>query len=356
MIWKTPVHDLLRSRSAEFGVFDSWEVADHFGDPAREYAAIRESAGLLDMSHMGKLRVTGRDRVRYLHNMLSNDIRGLADGSGCHAALLTHQGRLESDLHCLASADELWLVCPAAGHASLCATLRRHIIGDQVEIEDWTDRLAILSLQGPAARPALERLLSIPLSGLPAAAHRTVQRPSGRWIVALMDRTGCGGCDLWLPAEDAASVWTRLADQEGMFPAGRRCLDWLRTEAGIPWFGVDMDDRSLPMVFGLDSALSLTKGCYRGQEIVARIRHRGRLDRRMAGLVIGSEEAVPAGSEVHGPEGRAGHVTSCIPSPRLGKPLALAVLKLACAQPGFRLTVALGDASVPAEVVALPLG
>ncbi len=355
MITKIPIHDVARRRGAHLCEFSSWRVVEHFGEPLHEYRTVRDSLGVLDLSHYGKLRVTGPDRVRYLHNMLSNDIRGLSEGQGCYAALLTRQGHLESDLHCLALPEELWLVCPPAGRSRLVATLQHHIVSDQVVIEDRTERQAIFSLQGPAGLTVLERIFGPRLDDLPPASHRPVHHPSGAWLAAAVDRTGCGGGEIWIAAERAPTLWTTLVESEGILPAGHRCLDWLRTEAGIPWYGVDMDDSSLPMVFGLESAISLNKGCYRGQEIVARITHRGRLDKRLCGLAVDHPEPPPRGAQVWSGGTKLGETTSAVLSPALQKPLALAVLPTDHTRPGMMVEVSHGASRAAATVVTLPL-
>jgi len=354
-IYRSPLHEVEAAGGARFGQYHSWDIAEDYGDPRREYDAVRAGAGALDLSHVGKVRVLGRDRVRYLHNMVSNDIKKLVPGQGCYAALLTHQGRMESDLYVYAFADELWLECPAVAKAHVLETLNKYIVADVVTIEDMTDKLAILSLQGPCSRRKMADCLGIPLDGQDLLQHSMVERSQARWVAVRRDRTGCDGYDLWLPRENAASIWRQWVESEDIAPVGYQALNWLRTEAGIPWFGVDMDDSRLPMEMGLDSAISLTKGCYRGQEIVARVTYRGHLDRRLGGIVLDAPEPPPNGADVRRQGARIGEVTSAVISPRLGRPLALAILKLDFLKPGTAVDVRCGESIRPGEVVAMPL-
>jgi folate-binding protein YgfZ len=351
----TLLHDVERADGASFQTYCGWEVAAHFGDPRAEYQALRHEACALDVCFLGKLRATGRDRVRYLHNMLSNDIKSLQTGAGCHAALLTRQGRMESDLWVYAFADELWLECPPCATEQVVETLNRHIVSDVVKLDAMNETLGILSLQGPKAGEIMERVSGISLSSLEPLQHRTVEGKADKWVVVRRDRTGFGGYDLWLPRADVSDVWRRWSETERVQPAGLWALDWARTEAGIPWYGTDMDDKTLPMEMGLDTAISLSKGCYRGQEIVARVTHRGRLDRRLAGIMIECGEPPSRGTEVRSQGARIGEVTSAVHSPRLGKPLALAVLKTDFLQPGTLVDVAYGESHRPGTVIALPL-
>ncbi len=352
---KSALIDHLALRGACFEQLFSRRVAASFGDPATEYEAVRSSAGLFDISYVGRLRVGGRDRARYLHSMLTNDIKQLRPGMGCYAALLTHQGKMESDAFVFADEEEIWLECPPAGTARVGETLRRYVVADQVEVEDHTDDFCALSIQGPDSLK-IATAVAPEASGCAAPlTHCVVEGASGPWRVIRRDRSGYGGIDFWMPGADAATVWDRLVEAGQVCPCGHEALNWLRTEAGIPWFGVDMDESSLPMEFGLESALSFTKGCYRGQEIVARVTHRGRLDRRLSALAVQHREPPHRGAEVFSAGVPAGHVTSAVVSPRLGLPLALAILKNDFREPGTQLEVRIGGETRPASVVPLPL-
>ncbi len=355
MSHKTPIYILEVEQGAQFEPYQSWEIAGHFGDPLAEYDTLRRDVGAIDLCYTSILRVTGHDRVRYLHNMLSNDIRSLRSGFGCHAALLTHQGHMETELRVYASEECLWLEVPPAGLERALSTLRKYVVSDKVEIEDWTDKLVVFSLQGPGSRKRVEKFLGSSPADLAPLGYFAFSGRSATWHIVHRDRSGCDGYDLWLPAQDAEHVWRRWTFESGIRPAGHEALNWLRIEAGIPWYGIDMNERSLPVDMGLDSAISLNKGCYRGQEIVARILHRGHLNRRLAGLCI-HHPLVPAqGCGIRAAGERVGEVTSAVFSPRLQKPLALAVIKTDFLQPGTHLDVDYGAEAVPAEIIALPL-
>jgi folate-binding protein YgfZ len=346
---QSPLHALELDAGATFGHSWDWEIADSFGDASAEYQAVRTGCGVLDLSHTGKFQVTGRDRVRYLHNMLSNDIKKLQTGNGCHATLLTRQGRMETDLHVVAFPDHLWLECPLAGAATALKTLNQYIVGDVVSIEDASLSYAILSLQGPGSRETMELATEVALEGMaPLQVRRTGE---GSSFVVRRDRTGCGGYDLWLPAGAAEAIWLRWTREWKIRPVGFLALNWLRTEAGIPWFGYDMDESNLPMEFGLESAISMTKGCYRGQEIVARVTHRGHLDRKLAGVAFEDDTVPEKGWEVFAEGNKIGTVTSATTSPALGRPLALCILNTGYLQPGTKVEVA-GRA---ARVIHLPI-
>ena len=351
----TPLHELETEAGANFEPFGGWEAAARFGDPLAEYDALRYGTAVVDLSFLGKLRAAGKDRLRYLNSMLTNDVRKLGPGSGCYAALLTRQGHMESDLWIYAFADEYWLECPPGTTARVLATLQKHIVSDKVDLEDFTDRYGVLSLQGTQSAQIMERTVETSLTMLRPFDHLTISGREGSRIVVRQDRTGRAGYDLWLPRAALQEVWRRLVESERVRPAGITALNWIRTEAGIPWYGIDMDDRTLPMEVGLESAISMTKGCYRGQEIVARVTHRGHLDRGLGGIVIEATELPAKGAEVRSQGTKIGEVTSAIRSPRLGRPLALAVLKKTFLEPATPLEVDCGGVFRSGSVVSLPL-
>ncbi len=351
---KTPLYDFESGQGAVFAQSHGWEIPEHYGEPRSEYQAVRSGAGSMDLCYLGKLRVSGKDRSRYLHNMLSNDIKNLKAGTGCYATLLTHQGRMESDLYVYSFPEDYLLECRPAGRDRLCGTLKKYVVGDIVEIEDRTDDWGLLSLQGPQARYAMEEMVEVGLEGLALLEHKTIPRPSGDWVVVHRDRTGCDGYDLWLPAGDLRFVWGTWREK-GIQPIGLVASNWLRTEAGIPWYGIDMEEHNLPMEFNLSSAISLTKGCYRGQEIVARVTYRGHLDRGFGGIAVDSTEPPARGSEIRSEGEKVGEITSATFSPLLGCPLGLAVLKSELLQPGTAVEVICGDRPTVGKVVSLPL-
>jgi folate-binding protein YgfZ len=352
---RLPLYEDQSARGALFKEYCDLEVAEHYGDPQKEYDSIRHATGVLDLSYLGKLKVSGRDRVRFLHNLVSNDIKNLKTGAGCYATLLTHQGRMESDLYVFACEDEILLESPPAGRDRIFQSLNKYIVSDVVTVQDRSQDCCILSLQGPDSRDVMERTLGTPLDGLAPLEHRTVASAENNRFVVRRDRTGCDGYDLWLPAREAHEFWRRWIEVDRLPPAGHQALNWLRTEAGIPWYGVDMDERNLPMEMGLTSAISTTKGCYRGQEIVARVLYRGHLDRRLGAVGVNHAEPPERGADILVEGAKIGEVTSATYSPRLKRPLALAVLKIGCLTAGTPVEVVYGATTHHGEVVALPL-
>jgi folate-binding protein YgfZ len=310
---------------------------------AREYQAATEACALLDRSARGKLALTGAGAKEFLHGQVSNDIMGLEPGSGCYAALLTPKGKMLGDLRVLDAGEELLLDTERVALQPLFNTIRRFSLGYDVQLHKRTLETALLSLIGPRSDALLAALLD---DGVPTPIehdHRAGRL--GPTPVRLI-RTDLG-IDLMLASAHLAAVRAELL-AAGAVEIGEQAAECLRIESGRPRYGVDLDDTVIPQEAGLnDRAVSFTKGCYVGQETVARLYYRGKPNRELRGLRSG--ELLPPGTELRYEDRVVGTVTSSAPSPRFG-PLALALVRRE-APPGARVTAGSG---VTAEVVALP--
>jgi tRNA-modifying protein YgfZ len=306
---------------------------------ATDYRAITEAAGLLDRSERGKLALSGADAASFLQGQVSNDIEGLAPGAGCYAAFLTPKGKMLGDVRVLATADELLLDTERVALQALFNMIRRFSLGYQVELHKRTLERGLLSLIGPdSARAAA-------VEGLPLEEHAHAPVTIGD-IAARAVRTDIG-IDLLCNSADTEALRERLADA-GAVPVGEAAVECLRIEHGRPRYGIDLDDSVIPQEAGLNErAVSFTKGCYVGQETVARLYYRGKPNRQLRGLRASAP--VESGEELEF-EGRVvGRITSVAHSPRFG-PIALALVRRE-APPGA--VVSVGDA-VTAEVTELP--
>jgi folate-binding protein YgfZ len=304
-----------------------------------QYRALRDLAGLVDRSERAKLVVTGSESVTYLQGQITNDVEAAAVGGGCYAALLDRKGHMRADLRVLRVADdELWLDTEAIAGSAVQQHLEMYKIGRDVEIADEAADRAIVSVIGPAAA---ELTGARPLS--PEYAHREIAIGGARARAVATDV----GIDLII-ASDAEPVRRALVEA-GAVEVSEAAAEIVRVEGGRPRFGAEMSEATIPAEAGIDErAVSFTKGCYIGQETVARLHYKGKPNRHLRGLRLDaparSGEAIGLGDrEV----GRIG--TACV-SPALG-PIALAIVRRE-AEPGARVTV--GETSVQAEVVELP--
>jgi folate-binding protein YgfZ len=311
-----------------------------------EHRTLVESCGLLDRSERGKLALSGEGTVEFLNGQVTNELANLGPGEGCYAAFLTHKGKMLGDLRILAIAGdgepaalELLLDTERGALQALFDMIRRYKVGFGVELHKHTLERGLLSLIGPASAGIADA------ERLPAAEHSNEPVEIGQ-VAALAVRTDVG-VDLICDSADTAELTAALLER-GAVAISEQAAECLRIEHGRPRFGIDLDEMVIPQEAGLNErAVSFTKGCYVGQETVARLHYRGKPNRHLRGLRLSRPAA--GGEELRLGDRIVGHVTSSTISPRLG-PIALALLRRE-AQPGSVVDVG-GRAS--AEVVALP--
>jgi folate-binding protein YgfZ len=306
------------------------------------YRALTEGAGVVDRSELGKLGLTGAQAAELLNGQVSNDVEALGPGTGCYATLLTNKGKMLGDLRVLSTGDELLLITERAALQALFDQIRRGAIGWQAELHKRTLQLGLLSVIGPRARDV------VPGAGaLPPQEHANVSAPIDGANVLLVATDL--GVDMVCAADDTERV------RDALLAAGARLVDEeaaeiVRVESGRPRYGVDLDDATIPQEAGLNErAVSFTKGCYVGQETVARLHWRGKPNRHLRGLRL--SEPAASGVPLRLGEREVGRVASVAVSPVHG-PIALAIVRRE-AGPGDTVSVGDGDA-VSAQVVELP--
>ncbi|MGD0498206.1 MAG: hypothetical protein ABSC23_07195 [Bryobacteraceae bacterium] len=283
------------------------------------YEALRHRAAWLDLSARGRIAVRGRDRARLLHNLTTNEVKKMTPGSGCYAFALNPQGRIQADLLLFCFQERFLMGVEPELREKIVQHIRRYIIADRVELEDVTAREGEIALEGPGAAGVLAALDA----PVPAAAYAHLAW--GDAAVAAASLTGQPGFRVFCPAGEMAGLVRRL-EAAGAKAASPEDARVARIENGVPRYGEDIDDTSLPQETGQMHAVSFTKGCYLGQEIVERIRARGRVHRTLARIELpGPAPAIP-GAEVEA-GGKPAVVTSSVYSPRFGKVVALAYVK-----------------------------
>jgi tRNA-modifying protein YgfZ len=305
-----------------------------------QYRALREGVGVLERPGRGELTVRGSQATDYLQGQLTNDLEALAPGEGCYAALLDRKGHMRADLRALRIADDhVWLDTEGIAAPALLRHLETYRIGRDVEIADVSAEHEVISLIGPGAA---EVSGAGPLS--PEHAHREIELAGASCRAVATDL----GIDLIAPASEAGEVLRFLLDA-GAGDVSEAAAEILRVEAGRPRFGYEMTEATIPAEAGINErAVSFTKGCYIGQETVARLHYRGKPNRHLRGLRL--EAPAADGDAIRHGEREVGSVGTACVSPTLG-PIALAIVRREAA-PGERVTV--GAAETPAEVLALP--
>ena len=363
----TPVHDMKlalhevhEALGARFGEVAGAEVVLHYGDPGPEHQALTSSAAVLDLGFRGRICLTGADRVRLLHGQVTNDLQSLQPLQGCYAAFVTNKGKMQSDAFVYALPDELLVDVEPGRAPALLGRLEHYIVADDVQAIDVAPHYGLLSVQGPASARVLERIALVPHP--PQAPLQVAHAPDpvlGDVYVARNPRTGSDGFDLFVPLAAAPMLLDKLAaaarDESGRL-AGWSALELARIEAAIPRFGADMDDSNLPPEAGIASrAISYTKGCYIGQEVIARLRTYGQVAKALRTLRISGDGTVPAAGDRLLREGKdVGYVTSVARSARLGGTVALGYVRRECNGPGTALVVQTRDGEVAATVSGPP--
>lgn len=306
-----------------------------FGAPAREYRAVRTAAGLLDRTAMGRILLRGEDRAPWLQGLVSNDVRLLAAGRDrLQACLLDATGHVQADLTLVRLPDALLVEMELPWVEHVSRLLDDYLIAEDVTMEDVSASIVCFSVQGPRA-DEFRTVIASPLAIVEA------------------DHTGESGFDLYVAAGQAAGTWCALREA-GAEPAGADVAEVLRVEAGIPRYGIDLDASVLPLEAGLlETHISTEKGCYVGQEIVARILSHGRTNRALTGLLLGGAAAQKGDSVLF--EGReVGRLTSVVDAMGLDGRIALGFVRHEAREPGTQVTVVGAAGASTAQVAALP--
>jgi folate-binding protein YgfZ len=306
---------------------------------ASAYDALTGGCALVDRSEMGKLAFVGPEAATFLNGQVTNDVEALQDGTGCYAALLTNKGKMLGDLRLLRAGDDtVVLHCERSALQPVFDVLRRALVGWQAELQKRTVQEACFSLIGPRAR-GVAGAEDLPTD---EHAHRatTIGGADARVVVTHL------GVDVLVAGEDADAVRAALVSA-GAVEVPDAAAEVVRVESGRPRYGVDLDDSVIPQEAGLNErAVSFSKGCYVGQETVARLHYKGKPNRHLRGLRLSAP--VAPGTALRAGDREVGQVTSVVVSPRLG-PIGLAIVRRE-AEPGARVDA--GGAT--AEVVELP--
>jgi folate-binding protein YgfZ len=293
-----------------------------YRDVRAEFHAHLSGCGVYDLAWRAKVALTGGDRVRWLNGMISNNVRDLATGSGVYAFLLNAQGRIQADLYAFQRGESLLIDTERSQREKVLQLFDHYIIADDVEVADISDQLTALGLTGPESRNVLERAgISVPQLGY-------LQFADMKWNSVSITVLRSGeevkeSWQVWIAPEHVGGLWDSLV-KAGARPSGKSALNLFRISRGIPQFGQDIRERDLPQETGQMRALSFTKGCYLGQEIVERIRSRGAVHRQFEAFAV---EGPPpeAGTKMQADGKEVGEITSCAILPLAGGDRAVAL-------------------------------
>jgi len=345
---------VIANRAAEVTEVAGATVAAHFGDPGREYEAARHGVGLAHRSRRALFRVSGSDRSKFLQALLTSDVAGLKEGEGQASLFLDNKGHVRGALDLWAEDDAVLAGCDVGFVESVLPDLGRYVLGADVSIEDRRDQETVIAVHGAGSEDSLSG------AGFPIPAEAPHAHIAGKiaGVEVRFARTpdlGTPGVEVHVPTSAIDNVWAAL--EETMCDFVPVCVGWniaevLRVESGITSFGHEISGEEFPQEARLNEAIDYQKGCYLGQETVARIHYRGQVKRVLSGLR--AEFPLTIGAKLISSDNEVGRVTSSAVSPRLGS-IALAYVRREESKPGAALDVRVDDEDLgTVRVVSLP--
>ncbi len=341
-----------RAEGATLGTFFGCTLPARFGSVEAEYRAARETAALADTNYHAVFRFEGPDRARYLNAVLTSNVRDLVPGQGTVGLLLNAQGHILAEIETLALPDAILAITYASVGAATFAHLEKFIIMDDVALTDVTASMGSVAVSGPNVADLVFALTGVNLRVL--AVHAHVEATLGT-IPCRIVRRVFPGVEIFVAREKLTEIWTLLRASVAALGGSRigyDAINVLRLEAGVPWFGVDFDEKQIPHEAALEeSHISYTKGCYTGQEIVERVRSRGQVNRRRVGLRFDGDAAPEAGTKLLAGGAEVGNVTSAAYSFAAKSAIGMGYLRREHTTPGRLLQWSGGTA----EVIELPL-
>lgn len=331
----------------------------HYGDAEAEYAAVRKAVGLSDLSHRGKFRVTGDDRIKWLQNIISNDILPLQPGQGRYSSFLTHKGKMLGYFRVHIQTDTVWIEdVGEVGDATFQALRKFLLYGTKAKMENCGETWGLLLVSGPKSAEVVTAAFGIDVHALQPLQTLSATIGGHPALLIRTEETGEQDFEILLPSDGIAAAWEQLMTAGAPFgikPVGAQARELLRIEAGLPKAGPDLNEEIVPPEANLEEkAFSLSKGCYPGQEVVARMDTYGNVRRHLVGLII-QDKTVPAkGSKLFSGDREVGWISSAAFSPQRNAVLAFGFPLRDFSAPDTALTVEAAGTRHPATVHALP--
>lgn len=353
---QTPFYPYYREQ-AKLVPFAGWELPVQFSGIKEEHHAVRNKAGLFDVSHMGEALVKGYDSLEFLQKMLTNDLRKVEIGQAQYNLMCYPDGGVVDDLLVYRMADrEYLLVLNAANTEKDLEWLKKHQTGD-VEIEDLSAKYALLALQGPLAEKILQKLTDLDLSQLRFFRFQQDVEVAGvSMMISRSGYTGEDGFELYFSPEHAEKVWNRLleaGEEDGLLPCGLGARDTLRFETCLPLYGQELSPEITPIEAGVGFAVKVEKGEFIGSDILAKQKAEG-APRKLVGIEMIGRGIPRTNYPVYVGEEKVGEVTTGTQSPTLKKNIGLVLINKAYSELGQEVEVEIRKKRVPAKVVSIP--
>ena len=357
---RLPLHDAHLKHGAVLQEANGLELPAHYGDWEAEHQAVRQAVGISDLSHRGLVRVTGEDRLKWLHGITSNDLLTIPSGTARYTALLSHKGRMLSYVRVYPLADSVLLEdAGEIGDATFQALRKFLLYGTKAKLENLAERWGALLVSGPRAPELIQSAFNLDVGHL-TPLQFIVQQTNGQHAVLIRsEETGEIDLELLLPVDGLTSAWERLwesGERMGVKPVGLRAREALRIEAGLPRAGAELTEEIVPPEANLqEKGFSLSKGCYPGQEALARMDTYGNVRRRLVSLVLHEPLVVSKGAKLFSGSREVGWVSSATHSPSFGCTVALGFPLRDFATPGTSLDVEIDGQRHEATVRPFPL-
>jgi glycine cleavage system T protein len=353
----------LHTHHAQLGAFfeeiTGWTMPAHYGDVAAEHRAVRQAVGIADLSHRGKIRVTGDDRVKWLQSITSNDVLPLQPGQGQYSSILTHKGKMLTYFRVYIQPDTIMLEDVGEIGETTFQALRKFLLyGTKARIENCAENWGLLLISGPKASHVIQSAFGVDITNLKPVNFVTAQIGGNMALALRTEETGEVDIEILLPTDGLSTAWSSVmaaGTKFGIKAIGNHAREALRIEAGIPKAGPDLNEEIVPPEANLESkAFSLSKGCYPGQEVVARMDTYGNVRRKLVGLVLNDSTVPPHGAKLFSGDREVGWVSSAARSPHLNAVIALGFPLRDFSKPETALTVEVDGSRVPATVHSLP--
>lgn len=355
-IRKSPLDETHKQLGATMTDVGEWQLPVSYGDTAAEYASVRGgNAGVIDLSSRGRIEVSGSEAVQFLNGLITNDVKALEENAWMRAAFPNVQGRLIAEARILRLGGDRFLFdTEAATHERVLKTLERFTLAGDFRVNDLTDETALISVQGARAAEVIKAAFNEEAARMERGRVHVAEWNNESLQVIRATWTAEDGFDLFVNGAQAVSLWNALT-AAGARAVGFDALDILRIEAGLPRYGVDMDETNVVLEAAPDEAVSFTKGCYIGQEIIARIHWRGHVAKKLCGLSFDEQGEPKHDDKIRAMDGKEiGRLTSVTFSPRLNRLVALGYVKYDYLAPGTQVRVISNETELAARVVALP--
>ena len=356
-----PLHEQHQALGAVFQQDGDWEIPIHYGHPELEYEALHTAAGLADLSSRGRVIITGDDRITWLQSIISQDILPLQSGQGRYSTFMDHKGKMLSYFRVMICAEQVVLEDVGEVGDQTHAAFRKFLLyGTKAKMAKGQESQGLLLLSGPKAAEIIREACEVDVASLASLQSIPFTFEGAEGFISRTEETGMADFELFVPLDILTTLWAHLlktGKPSGMKPFGKSTRETARIEAGLPRLGPDINDRIVPPEANLEGiAFSLSKGCYPGQEVVARMDTYGSVKRRLVGLVVeGTETNIPEiGAKIFSGTREVGWISSSTFSPLLQKPIALGFPLRDFTPAGTQLEVESQGNKLSASVSALP--